>query len=136
MASIRVVERRGVDDPVGAISVHGVCGTFGVLALGLFADGTYGAGWNGVDGAVKGLFSGDAGQLAAQTISMVVLWTILVGLVTVFFRLQNAITAGGIRSRLEDEAIGLDVPELGVPGYVMDDEPDLVDIRAGVPATV
>ena len=44
-----------IDDPVGAISVHGVNGAWGVLSLGLFADGTYGDGWNGVPGTVKGL---------------------------------------------------------------------------------
>jgi len=49
-----------IDDPVGAISVHGVCGLWGILSVGLLADGTYGAGWNGVDGAVRGLFYGDA----------------------------------------------------------------------------
>ena len=48
--AVRFIERRGVDDPVGAIAVHGVSGTFGVLAVGLFADGQYGAGWNGTDG--------------------------------------------------------------------------------------
>ena len=47
----RFIERRGVDDPVGAIAVHGVCGTFGVLAVGIFANGQYGAGWNGTEGA-------------------------------------------------------------------------------------
>ena len=53
-----------IDDPVGAISVHGVNGAWGVLSLGLFADGTYGDGWNGVAGTVKGLFYGDASQFA------------------------------------------------------------------------
>ena len=57
-----------IDDPVGAISVHGVNGAWGVLSLGLFADGTYGDGWNGVPGTVKGLFYGDASQFAAQCV--------------------------------------------------------------------
>src|SRR5205085_4178770 len=43
-------ERLGLDDPVGAISVHGVNGAWGVIALGLFADGSYGDGYNGVAG--------------------------------------------------------------------------------------
>src|SRR5262249_56604176 len=65
-----------VDDPCGAISVHGVCGAWGVLAVGLFADGTYGIGWNGVSATalhgVQGIFYGDPGQLGAQVIDMVV----------------------------------------------------------------
>jgi Amt family ammonium transporter len=59
-----------IDDPVGAISVHGVNGAFGCLALGLFADGTYGDGWNGVAGTVKGLFYGDSSQFVAQCIGV------------------------------------------------------------------
>ena len=51
-------DRIGIDDPVGAISVHGVNGAWGCLSLGLFADGTYGDGWNAVPGTVKGLFYG------------------------------------------------------------------------------
>ncbi len=47
--SILFFERKGVDDPVGAISVHGVCGVFGVLSVGIFASGDYGAGWNLTD---------------------------------------------------------------------------------------
>jgi len=41
-------DNRGVDDPVGAVSVHGVNGLFGVLCVGLFSAGEYGGGWNGV----------------------------------------------------------------------------------------
>ena len=50
--------------------MHGVCGAWGVLALGLFADGTYGDKWNSVEGTVKGLFYGDGGQFLAQIISV------------------------------------------------------------------
>src|SRR6185436_8124842 len=57
-----------IDDPVGAIGVHCVNGAWGVLSLGLFADGKYGEGWNGVPGTVKGLFYGDPRQFAAQVI--------------------------------------------------------------------
>ena len=57
--SVFFVERKlKVDDPVGAVSVHGVCGAWGMIAFGLFADGTYGDGLNNVPGTVKGLFYG------------------------------------------------------------------------------
>ncbi len=64
-----------VDDPVGAISVHGTCGLWGVLSVGLFADGTsnYGGAWNGVTGSVTGLFYGDASQLVAQLVGIATL---------------------------------------------------------------
>src|SRR4030095_9964074 len=59
-------------DPFGAISVHGVNGAFGVLSVGLFADGTYGAGLNGVATPVIGLFYGGGfSQLIAQSIGTV-----------------------------------------------------------------
>ena len=45
--SVYFFERRGIDDPVGAISVHGVGGLLGVISVGVFANGSYGAGWNG-----------------------------------------------------------------------------------------
>src|ERR671937_2565955 len=71
VVTVQVLERRlRVDDPVGAVAVHGACGTWGAIALGLFADGTYGIGWNGVHGPVRGLLFGDPGQLAAQCIGV------------------------------------------------------------------
>jgi Amt family ammonium transporter len=123
------VERRlKVDDPVGAIAVHGVCGTFGVLAVGLFANGSYGAGWNGssVEG-VKGLFWGDGGQFLAQLLGVVVLWTVIFGIAYAFFRIHNAVSLamgkGGIRSKEADELLGLDEPEMGVRAYPEFHEP-------------
>jgi hypothetical protein len=61
---------------VGASSVHGVCGAWGILSLGLFADGRYGDGWNGVPGKVRGLLYGDGKQFIAECIGIVacVLW--------------------------------------------------------------
>src|SRR5664280_2789569 len=60
-----------IDDPVGAISVHGVCGAFGVLTLGLFANGQYGDALNGVPGTVKGLFYGDPSQFMAEVVGVI-----------------------------------------------------------------
>ncbi len=108
-----------VDDPVGAVSVHGVNGAWGMIALGLFADGTYGAGWNLVDGPVTGLFYGDAGQLIAQLIAVVTVFAWSFGMHWVFFKVQHAIQ--GIRSSEADEIAGLDPTEMGVLAY-----PDMV----------
>ena len=69
-AAFFIEKKLKVDDPVGAVAVHGVNGAWGVLALGLFADGSYGDGWNGVAGTVKGLFYGDASQFVAQLIGV------------------------------------------------------------------
>jgi len=105
-----------VDDPVGAIAVHGVNGAWGCLALGLFADGTYGDGWNGVAGTVTGLFYGGGfSQLFAQIIG-VTTNLVYVGLIGwLMFKLIDKVV--GNRVKPEDELIGLDIPEMGVEGY-------------------
>ncbi len=104
-----------VDDPVGAVSVHGVNGLWGMLALGLFADGSYGTGWNGVEGAVKGLFYGDGGQFVAQLIACAVVAAWAFGTMYVFFKIQDKVQ--GIRSSEADELAGLDATEMGVLAY-------------------
>ncbi len=105
-----------IDDPVGAISVHGVNGAWGVLALGLFADGTYGDGWNGVAGTVKGLFYGDSSQFIAECVG-VLANLVYIGLISlIVFKLIDIFV--GTRVAPEAEIEGLDVPEMGVPGYV------------------
>ena len=106
-----------VDDPVGAISVHGTNGLWGVLSVGLFADGTsnYGGSWNGVTGSVTGLFYGDASQLAAQLIGI----STLLGFVFTFSFLLNLALEHfvGHRVSVETEVAGLDLPEMGQLGY-------------------
>ena len=106
-----------VDDPVGAISVHGTNGLWGVLSVGLFADGTsnYGGSWNGVTGSVTGLFYGDASQLAAQLVGI----STLIGAVfTLSFAINMVLEyVVGHRVSAETELNGLDVPEMGQLGY-------------------
>ena len=104
-----------LDDPVGAISVHGVNGFWGVLSLGLFADGSYGDGVNGVAGGVKGLFFGDAGQFFAQLICLGVLIVWGFGVSFIFFKVLDKVW--GLRIAPEDELEGLDIPEMGVLAY-------------------
>ncbi|MBK0379059.1 ammonium transporter [Mucilaginibacter segetis] len=105
-----------IDDPVGAFAVHGANGIWGVLALGLFADGTYGDGWNGVKGNVTGLFYGDAGQFYAELIGAVTC-IVFVGIVMyVFFKILDKTV--GLRVPEADEIAGLDIPEMGVHGYL------------------
>jgi ammonium transporter, Amt family len=105
-----------IDDPVGAISVHGVNGLWGCLALGLFADGTYGDGWNGVAGTVKGLFYGCPSQFVAECIG-VLSNIVYVGIVGYLVFKLIEVTVGN-RVDPEVEHNGLDVPEMGIPGYV------------------
>ncbi|MEO7214487.1 ammonium transporter [Mucilaginibacter sp.] len=105
-----------IDDPVGAFAVHGVNGAWGVLAVGLFADGSYGDGWNGVAGPVKGLFYGDASQLGAQSLGTLTCLVFVFVVMYAFFKISNKITP--IRVKAEDEIAGLDIPEMGVQGYI------------------
>jgi Amt family ammonium transporter len=110
-----------VDDPVGAISVHGTNGLWGVLSIGLFADGTsnYGGSWNGVNGSVVGIFYSNAadgwGQLAAQLVGI----STLLGFVFTFSFLLNLGLEFFVGQRVsaETEVAGLDIPEMGQLGY-------------------
>jgi Amt family ammonium transporter len=111
-----------IDDPVGASSVHGTCGAWGILSLGLFADGRYGDGWNGVSGKVTGLFYGDGRQFVAECIGILtcVVW---VGTVT-FVTLRILDSVVGNRVSPHAEMAGLDVPEMGIEGYSTEPMPD------------
>ena len=123
--SVFFFEARGVDDPVGAISVHGINGLWGVLSVGIFATGEYGAGWNGVvreemvklygsDG-VRGLLYGDFSQFIMQAIDCAVVAIFGFAMAYVWFKVSDLITP--LRVSKETEIEGLDGPEMGVLGY-------------------
>ncbi len=114
--SVPFVEKKcKLDDPIGAISVHAVNGVWGVIALGLFADGSYGDGLNGVAGGVKGLFYGDYKQFIAQLITVMVLIVYGFGVSFVFFKILDKVW--GLRVSPEVELEGVDLDEMGAYGY-------------------
>lgn len=95
--SVLFFERVRVDDPVGAISVHGICGAWGTLAIGLFS-------------SEAGL-----GQLAIQAVGVVAgfAWAFPVSLV-IFLVIKHTV---GLRVSAEEEVAGLDVSEHGMSAY-------------------
>jgi Amt family ammonium transporter len=104
-----------VDDPVGAIAVHMFNGVWGVLALGLFADGTYGDGLNGVPGTVRGLFYGDPSQFFAELIGVAACFAFAFPSFYLFFKLLGATVGNRVPADVEIE--GLDMAEMGLLGY-------------------
>jgi Amt family ammonium transporter len=115
-----------IDDPVGAISVHGVCGAFGALCVGIFADGSFGDGLNGVPGGVRGILYGDVGQLIAALVGIGtnMVWVGTSGTL-VFLAIDRLI---GNRVSIDAELAGLDVSEMGMEGYY-----DADDARPAMP---
>jgi Amt family ammonium transporter len=104
-----------IDDPVGASAVHLANGTWGVVALGLFADGTYGDGTNGVTGTVRGALHGDTGQLWAQLIGIAANLLYVGGCSALGLWLVDRVFNN--RVALHAEIRGLDLPEMGIEGY-------------------
>ena len=122
------VERMKIDDPVGAAPVHMINGMWGVLAVGIFANGNPDtAAWNGVPTPVTGLLYGSSTQIIAQLAEVGAIFVTVFVLGFVFFKIVNAI--GWLRARPQDELAGLDVPEMGAPGYTTDD----VVMHGGLP---
>jgi hypothetical protein len=146
-----------IDDPVGAVSVHGLNGLWGIVALGLFADGTYGQGWNGsfwykladgtlqwypeklkdipagaIEQGVTGLLYGNPSQLFAELIGIAanILWVFPVALA--FFWVVEKLIGNRVSAAVELQ--GLDIPEMGVPGYIEDDpkSPELPVLHGSV----
>jgi len=116
-----------VDDPCGAISVHGYCGWLGAVALGIFADGTYGAGWNGIGATsylgnagqgVTGLLYGDTSQFIGQVIGATFCAVWAFGTTFIVFKVVDSIRSMRVSRDVELE--GLDLPEFGGLAYPED----------------
>jgi len=121
VAAIPMFDALGVDDPVGAVSVHGVCGVWGTMSVGLFGLPALGAAGLFAGGGIHSLLVQTLGTLsmsAAAFASVFVLWSILKATV-------------GIRVGAHEEIGGLDVAEHGAEAYVPADalaEPVLVGV--------
>jgi Amt family ammonium transporter len=115
VAAVFIDTKLKIDDPVGASAVHGVNGAWGILSLGLFANGTYGQGLNGVAYGVTGLLYGDKGQFLAEVIGILanIAWVAPVAAVS-FYVIGKIV---GNRLSAEDEVAGADLGEMGVLGY-------------------
>jgi Amt family ammonium transporter len=116
-----------VDDPCGAVSVHGYCGWLGAVSVGIFADGAYGSGWNGVGATsylgktgqgVTGLLHGDFSQFKCQLLGATLCAVWAFGATYGVFWVVNKIKV--MRVSPEAELEGLDVPEFGLPAYPED----------------
>ncbi|MDA0771224.1 MAG: ammonium transporter [Chloroflexi bacterium] len=94
------------DDPVGAVTVHGICGAWGLLAVGIFASGHNG---------VTGLIVGNAYQIVPQVVGILV--AIAWGLGMGFIVFKSLDLTMGLRASREEELEGLDMPEHGALAY-------------------
>jgi ammonium transporter, Amt family len=110
------LEKMHIDDPVGAVPVHFANGLWGLLAVGIFANGNpASAGWNGVSTPVTGLLHGGSSQIIAQFLEIASIFVFAAGLSYCFFKILNAFKL--LRTSPADELTGLDVPEMGMLGY-------------------
>ncbi len=128
-----LLEYLRIDDPIGAVPVHGICGIWGTISLGLFACGKYGStGPISADNSapLKGLFYGGGTQvLVAQLIGSAI---VTVTTFVVAFAVMKAVNAMGLlRVSQEGEALGLDLHEHGISAY-----PEYVISAMGKPAAV
>jgi Amt family ammonium transporter len=130
-----LLERAKIDDPVGAVPVHFANGMWGVLSVGIFANGNPDTAlWNGVATPVTGLLYGGTGQFLAQLAEAVSIGVVVAGSSLVFFKVLGRL--GLLRVSAKDELAGLDLPEMGVEGYPKDWEPSAEVAAPHLPGTV
>jgi Amt family ammonium transporter len=122
---VDLLEHLRIDDPIGAVPVHGICGIFGTLAIGFFASGQYGL--PGADGAdnstpITGLFYGGGGeQLLAQVIGSLTCVVVVTGIaLVVMMAIKRIPGTWNLRVEEEGELEGLDLFEHGITAYHME----------------
>src|SRR3984893_17644556 len=130
VAGVELLEWLRIDDPIGAVPVHGICGIWGTLSLGLFACGKYGAsGPITADNTapLKGLFYGGGTQvLAAQALGSLIMTVATFSVAYVVMVIVNATRT--LRVSAEGELYGLDLHEHGISAY-----PEYVISALGAP---
>jgi Amt family ammonium transporter len=116
VGGVYLLDALKIDDPVGAVPVHGFNGVWGLLAVGIFADGTYGN-YATTKPFVTGLLYGGAGlgQFASQLIGAVVVMVWAFGCGYIMFKVLDKVL--GVRVDPHEELQGLDIIEHGTPGY-------------------
>ncbi|MGN6695528.1 MAG: ammonium transporter [Aquihabitans sp.] len=122
---VDLLEKVKIDDPIGAVPVHGICGIWGTISIGLFAVGKYGIpGATGADNStpIEGLFyGGGTGQLVAQVIGSL---SCLVAVGAVAFALMFALRqlpgSWNLRLARDEELEGIDIVEHGLTAYHME----------------
>ena len=128
---VDLLEWLRIDDPIGAVPVHGLCGIWGTLSLGLFACGQYGAtGPSAADNSapLKGLFYGGGTQvLVAQAIGSACITLATFAVAMVVMLAVNA--TGTLRLPAEAELYGMDLHEHGISAY-----PEYVITALGSPS--
>ncbi len=130
--AVAVLDKLKFDDPVGAVPVHFVNGIFGVLAVGIFANGNPDtAAWNGVATPVTGLLYGGGGQFLAQLAEAIAVPVTVIATSLVFFMVLKRLNL--LRVSATVELAGLDMDEMGVEGYPKDWEPSAEAIAPYLP---
>jgi Amt family ammonium transporter len=133
VVGVELLEWLRIDDPIGAVPVHGMCGIWGTLSLGLFACGKYGStGPVAPDNSagLKGLLYGGGTQvLTAQALGSLIITTTTFAVAYAVMYLVNA--TGTLRVSREGELYGLDLHEHGISAY-----PEYVISSAGTPVGV
>ncbi|WP_426574400.1 ammonium transporter [Aquihabitans sp. McL0605] len=122
---VDLLERLRIDDPIGAVPVHGICGIWGTISIGLLATGQYGIPTaTGADNStpIEGLFhGGGTGQLIAQCIGSLSC-LVVVGAVAfaLMFALRKLPGSWNLRLPEAEELEGIDIVEHGLPAYHME----------------